>query len=71
MDNVHSPAHYNQGGIETIDAIRAALGQTGFEDHCVGTAIKYLWRWRHKGGLKDLAKARWYLDRLLKEASHG
>jgi len=26
MDNVHSPAHYNQGGIETIDAIRAALG---------------------------------------------
>lgn len=36
----------------------------GFND---GNAVKYLWRWRHKGGVEDLKKARWYLDDLIKQ----
>ena len=28
----------------------------------IGNAIKYLWRFREKGGITDLKKARWYLD---------
>jgi hypothetical protein len=28
----------------------------------IGNAVKYLWRFRDKGGIEDLKKARWYLD---------
>jgi len=65
-DNVNHPAHYNQGGIECIDAIKAALGD-GFVSYLRGNCIKYLWRCEHKGGIEDLRKAAWYLDRAIKE----
>jgi len=66
-DNVNHPAHYTQGKVEAIDAIESALGADGFEMYCTGNALKYLYRWRHKGGLEDLKKARWYINRLLEE----
>jgi hypothetical protein len=66
VDNVNHPAHYNQGGIECIDAIKAATG-SGFVKYCTGNVIKYLWRYDNKGGAEDLKKAAWYLDRAIKE----
>ena len=30
-----------------------------------GNVLKYLARWREKGGLEDLRKAKWYLERLI------
>lgn len=33
-----------------------------------GNAIKYLTRWRQKGGVEDLRKARHYLDKLIEVA---
>lgn len=68
-DMVNSPPHYTQGGIETIDAIRAALTPEEFRGYCKGNAFKYLWRERHKGGDESLAKARWYLVQLLEQGS--
>jgi hypothetical protein len=65
-DSVNHPAHYNQGGIECIEAIKAATG-SGFVKYCTGNVIKYLWRYDNKGGLEDLKKAAWYLDRAIKE----
>ena len=35
-DLVNKPSHYNQAGIECIEAIRAALGPQGFRDYCAG-----------------------------------
>ena len=32
-----------------------------------GNTIKYLWRWKNKGGIEDLKKAQWYQDRLISE----
>jgi len=65
-DMVNHPPHYTQGGIECIDAIRAALGDDGFRAYCRGAAIKYLWRGPLKGAeTQDYEKARWYLDRLI------
>ena len=61
-DNVNSPSHYTQGGIECIDAIRASLGLFEFADYCKGNIIKYLWRYRFKNGVEDLKKARVYLN---------
>ncbi len=66
VDNVNHPPHYNQGGIECIEAIKAATG-SGFVKYCTGNVIKYLWRYDLKGGVEDLKKAAWYLDRAIKE----
>jgi hypothetical protein len=65
-DMVNHPPHYNQGGIETIEAIKAALGY-GFNAYLTGNILKYLWRYNHKGGLQDVKKAQFYLNRLVKE----
>lgn len=70
-DVVNHPAHYTAGGIECIDAIRAATtGLIGFEAYCTGTILKYIWRWKHKNGLEDLRKAGVYLDWLMQEVAN-
>lgn len=66
QDNVNHPAHYTNGGIECIDAIKASLGQKEFADYCKGNIIKYVWRYRSKGGTEDLRKARVYLEWLIR-----
>lgn len=65
-DMVNHPPHYTSGGVECIEAIEAATSSLdGFEAYCTGNAIKYLWRWKLKGGKQDIEKAIWYLNRLL------
>lgn len=65
---VNHPPHYTQAGIECIDALAAATsGKSGIEAVCVANAIKYLWRYELKNGVEDVKKARWYIDRLIKE----
>lgn len=60
-DNVNHPPHYTKGGIECIDAIRAALGARGFIAYCRGCVIKYHWRSPYKGRpQEDHEKAAWY-----------
>lgn len=53
--------HYRDGDIECIDALRSALSPEEFVGFCTGNVMKYLWRWRHKGGAADLRKAEDYL----------
>ena len=63
---VDHPGHYNQGDIECIDAIAVACKNlSGLEAFCTGNAIKYLWRWKAKGGVQDLQKAQWYINKLI------
>ena len=67
-DMVNHPQHYTQGGIECIDALKAAtVGKRGIEAVCVANVIKYLWRYEEKNGIEDVRKAKWYIERLLKE----
>ena len=62
---INHPPHYNTGNIEVIDAIE----DWGLDFHA-GNVIKYVARHKHKGNsLEDLKKARWYLERLIKEVS--
>jgi len=66
-DMVNHPPHYTSGDIECIDAIRAALGYEGFQAFCRGNVIKYNWRCDKKGGVEDISKARWYLEKMIEE----
>lgn len=59
-DPVNSPAHYTQGTMEVIEAIEGL--QLNYHQ---GNIIKYVSRYNMKGGIQDLQKARWYLDRLI------
>lgn len=69
FDTVQRPAHYNQSGIECIDAIAASMSAEEFQAYLKGNVQKYLWRYQHKNGLEDVLKAEWYLNRLVKELS--
>lgn len=57
-----NPIHYKKGDIEVIDYI---LDQKF--DYLEGNVIKYVSRYRNKGGIEDLRKARWYLEKLIEE----
>ena len=63
-DMVNHPPHYNQAGIEALDAILAATNE-GSEYYLQGNIIKYIWRYRYKNGVEDLEKALFYLKRLI------
>jgi len=72
-DPVNHPSHYNESGIECIEAIRASLGKE-FPAYCKGNVMKYLWRYRYKNGIEDLEKAQVYLNWMveyLKEKEDG
>jgi hypothetical protein len=62
-DNVNHPKHYTFGTIEVIDVIE----DWKLEYH-LGNVIKYIARAKYKENeLEDLKKARWYLDRKIKQ----
>ena len=60
LDTQIGGTHYKNFVIEPIEFIHK--NGIGF---CEGNAIKYLVRWREKGGKQDLLKAKHYLDLLL------
>lgn len=71
FDDVTSPVHYTDSKIEVIDFIEDK--NLGF---CAGNVIKYVVRAGKKRSagmsdkgkaIQDLEKARWYIDRRIKE----
>ena len=59
-DNIN-PTYYRKG-IETTDYIVSHS-----MNYLEGNIIKYVTRYKDKGGLQDIEKAEWYLARLKKE----
>ena len=66
IDPVNHPSHYASGGFECITAMEASMSPEEFQGYLRGNIFKYCWRYRDKGGVQDLRKANWYLDRLIK-----
>lgn len=66
-DMVSHPPHYqSETGLEVIDVIEAfTFDLKGIEATDTGNIIKYICRWKHKNGLQDLKKAKWYLEHLI------
>ena len=60
-DNIN-PTYYRKG-IETTDYIVSHS-----MNYLEGNIIKYVTRYKDKGGIEDLKKAEWYLARLIQEA---
>lgn len=58
--------HYKKKAIQPVEYIHA--NGLGF---CEGNVIKYVTRWRDKNGVKDLEKARHYLDILIQLESRN
>jgi len=52
--------HYTRQAIQPWDIIVA--NKLNFFE---GNALKYLLRWKYKDGVKDLLKARHYIDKLI------
>lgn len=64
MSQVNHPKHYNEhpSGVECIDVVEHM-------NFCLGNVIKYVWRSDLKGGIEDLKKAKWYIEREIKRRS--
>ena len=63
-EEVNSPKHYTQGDIETWDFI---IDKN--LDFLSGNIIKYVVRYKYKGGIKDLQKAKKYIEKLIERES--
>lgn len=57
-----SPNHYSKLSIEPWDFI-----YENRLDFFEGNVVKYVCRWKEKGGIEDLQKARTYLERLIEK----
>jgi len=57
--------HYSNKSIQPWDAMQAWMTHEAFEGYLQGCAIKYLSRWKDKGGIEDLRKATHYIEKLI------
>jgi len=67
-DNVNHPEHYQlANGLEVIDIIKSVVSVVNdpVEAYSLGNILKYCCRYRKKGGVESLKKARWYLTHMI------
>jgi hypothetical protein len=64
-DLVNKPNHYHRGGIDVIKIMELYFSQEELQGFHRGNVLKYLLRYREKGGIEDLKKARNYLNKLI------
>ena len=57
-------SHYKNKGIQPIDYI-----MSNRLDFCEGCVVKYISRWRDKGGIDDLHKAKHYIEFLIERVN--
>lgn len=73
-DEITHPGHYTSGEIECIDAMQSAADGVQLEPfagYLWLNIFKYVFRWPRKGGVTDLHKAAWYLEKLIKQLDKG
>lgn len=66
MSEFNTPNHYKlSDGSDSMDALEKILGPDEFKGFLRGNALKYLIRYKQKGGIEDLKKAMDYVKRLI------
>lgn len=55
LDQINYPSHYKLDGldVESIDVVKAVLGDEGFKEFCLGNILKYAIRCKKKGQYDD------------------
>lgn len=61
-ESVNHPPHYG-GKDNPYEAIKVI--EAWGCDFLIGNAVKYIARWNKKGGVEDIRKAIWYLQRFV------
>ena len=57
--------HYKSKKVQPWDAMECWMSPEQFEGFLRGNVIKYIARYKDKDGLKDVQKARHYLEKLI------
>ena len=67
MAKDNKATYYDEGGIETLNILKAKLSHNGYKDWIVGNLIKYACRAPYKGEFRrDIEKIKFYSTELLK-----
>lgn len=65
-DDINTPAHYHSGGIDVIGFAEKQFSKEQLTGSHRINVIKYVTRFDKKGSpMKDLKKARFYIDKLI------
>lgn len=70
QETVNHPQHYGGDTVyEVIKVLEDWLTPEQFDGFLIGNSIKYQARYRMKGGIEDLKKSQWYLNKYLEKRS--
>lgn len=64
-DNINKPAHYHQNGTDVIGFSEAQFSEDELRGFYRINCLKYITRFDRKGGVEDIKKASFYLNKLL------
>ena len=64
LEPIDHPRYYG-GRDDPYEAIKVI--EAWDLDFCLGNAVKYISRWKEKGGVNDLKKAVWYVNRRIQQ----
>lgn len=64
-DEINHPDRYAGGKFECIEVMADVFGKEAVKDFCLLNAFKYIWRQEKKGGVEDVKKAVWYLNKYI------
>lgn len=64
-DEINHPDRYAGGKYECIDIMLDVFGKEAVKHFCLLNAFKYIWRQEKKGGVEDVKKAVFYLNKYI------
>ena len=64
-DEINHPDRYAGGKFECIDVMSDVFGKEAVKHFCLLNAFKYIWRQEKKGGVEDVKKAVWFLNKYI------
>ena len=64
-DEINHPDRYAGGNFECIEVMADVFGKEAVKHFCLLNAFKYIWRQEKKGGVEDVKKAIWYLNKYI------
>ena len=64
-EEINHPDRYAGGNFECIEVMADVFGKEAVKHFCLLNAFKYIWRQEKKGGVEDVKKAVWYLNKYI------